>query len=63
MFGWFKKDPVAAARKAYEAKQAEAQRLQRSGDIPAFALASAEAEALLEEVERLERARDGSGER
>lgn len=51
MFGWFKKDPVKELEKAYEAKTAEALNAQRSGDIPAFALLTEEAERIAEKLE------------
>lgn len=54
MFGFWKRDPVKSLRSRYEAKMEEAMRLQRAGDIPAFALAQAEASALYEELQAAE---------
>ncbi len=55
MWSWFKTDPVKKLRKQYEQKMVEARDLQRKGDIQAFAQKSAEAEALMKEIERLSR--------
>lgn len=54
MFGWFKRDPIAALRASYEARMAEAMNAQRKGDIKGYATLSAEAEALLEQLEAAE---------
>ena len=59
MFGWFTRDPTKSLRRRYEAKLKEAVQLQRSGDIPAFALASAEAEELLTQLRQSEQAQRG----
>ncbi len=56
VFGWFKKDPKKELRARYEKLMAEAQQLQRSGDIPAFAMKDAEAREVWEQLEALERA-------
>lgn len=58
MFGWLRPDPVAKLRRAYAEKQEEAMALQRKGDIPAFAVATREAEALWSELEAAERSRN-----
>jgi hypothetical protein len=60
MFGWFSRDPTKGLRRRYEAKLEEAVQLQRSGDIPAFAIASAEAEELLQQLRQSEAARRGA---
>lgn len=59
MFGLFKKDPVKKLRQQYAKLLEEARDLQRGGDIKGYALKSAEAEKVLQEIERLEAA-DGS---
>lgn len=51
MFGWFKRDPVAALQQRYERLMREAMELQRHGDIPAFAVKDAEAREVLAELE------------
>ncbi len=53
MFNFFKTDPVKKLRKQYEQKMLEARDLQRQGDIKAFAHKTAEAEAIMQEMERL----------
>ena len=53
MFNFFKKDPVKKLRKQYEQKMLEARDLQRQGDMKGFAKKSAEAEALMQEIEGL----------
>ena len=53
MFNFLKKDPVKKLRKQYEQKMLEARDLQRQGDIKGFAKKSAEAEALMQEIEGL----------
>ncbi len=55
MLKWFKPDPIKKLRKQYEQKMLEARDLQRKGDIQAFAQKSAEAEAIMREIERLSR--------
>lgn len=54
MFNLFKKDPTRKLRKQYQQKLEEARDLQRKGDIQAYAQKTAEAEALMQEIERLE---------
>lgn len=55
MFRWFRFDPIKKLRKQYEEKMLEARDLQRQGNIQAFAQKSAEAEAIMQEIERLSR--------
>jgi hypothetical protein len=59
LFGLFKRDPTKRLRQQYEAKMREAMDLQRKGDIPAFAIASGEAEELLKQLEAAEAAKAG----
>jgi len=47
MFGLFKKDPAKALKKELEAKREEAMRVQRSGDLRAYAV-------LIQEIEDME---------
>jgi len=47
MFGLFKKDPAKALRKELEAKREESMRVQRSGDLRAYA-------ELIKEIEDME---------
>ena len=54
MFGLFKQDPAKKLRKQYEAKQAEARDVQRSGDVVAAAKLYDEAEQLMKQIEELE---------
>ncbi len=53
MLHWFKSDPIKKLRKQYDEKMLQARDLQRRGDIQAFAQKSAEAEAIMQEIERL----------
>ncbi|TNE49780.1 MAG: Lacal_2735 family protein [Bacteroidetes bacterium] len=53
MLNLFKKDPIKKLQKKYETLLTEARDLQRSGDIKAFARKSAEAEEVLQEIDRL----------
>ncbi len=53
MLKWFRSDPTKKLRKRYEQKLLEARDLQRKGDIQGFAQKSAEAEAIMQEIERL----------
>ena len=57
MFGWFRKDKKSELRRRYEAKMKEAMDLQRQGDIPAFAIATAEADEMFKELQ----AQEGAG--
>ena len=56
MFGWFKRDPVAEARKAYEARLTDAMNAQRQGDVVRAAAMHADAAVLLERLEAAEAA-------
>lgn len=56
MFKFLKKDPVEKLNQRYLALLKEARDLQRSGDIPAFAKKTSEAEAVREEMEALKSA-------
>ena len=51
MFGWFRRNKAKDLRRRYEAKMKEALDLQRQGDIPAFALATAEADELYQALQ------------
>jgi hypothetical protein len=53
MFNLFKKDPVKKLRKQYAQKLEEARDLQRQGNIKGFAQKSAEAERIMDEIEKL----------
>ena len=55
MFGLFKKDPTRKMRKQYDKMLEEAMQIQRSGDIKGYAAKMAEAEALMQEIEALEK--------
>ena len=55
MFGLFNRDPKKALHKQYMALMKEARDLQRSGKIPELARKTAEADAVLKEIEALER--------
>ncbi|HPF14980.1 MAG: Lacal_2735 family protein [Planctomycetes bacterium] len=55
MFGFQKADPLQKLQKAYEAKTAEAIALQRKGDIRGFARATEEAEALLAQIDAIQK--------
>ncbi|NRB49466.1 MAG: Lacal_2735 family protein [Saprospiraceae bacterium] len=55
MFGWLKKDPAKKLEKKYALLMEEAMTIQRSGDLKAYAVKIAEAEELLEEIERLKK--------
>ena len=54
MFGLFKKDPIKELQKQYQQLMEEAMRLQRGGDIKAYALKVAEAEEVLKKMEALQ---------
>ncbi|MDG1895361.1 MAG: DUF6435 family protein [Fuerstiella sp.] len=56
MFGLFKTNPVKKLENEYAVKLTAARDLQRKGDIPGFARASAEADSLLQEIEAAESA-------
>lgn len=54
MFGLFKKkDEAAQLQKKYEKLMEEARNIQRSGDMKAFALKTAEAETIMDEIVKL----------
>ena len=55
MFGFLKKDPTKALRKEYSRLLSEAMALQRSGDIKGYAAKTAEAEAVMDRIEAMER--------
>lgn len=55
MFGFLKKDPTKALRKEYTRLLSEAMARQRSGDIKGYAAKTAEAEAVMDRIEALER--------
>jgi hypothetical protein len=55
MLKWFRSDPTKKLRRQYEQKLLEARDLQRKGDIQGFAQKSAEAEAIMQQIERLSR--------
>lgn len=58
MFGLFKKkDPVAKLEKKYSQLLEEAMQLQRNGDIKGYAAKTAEAEAVADEIEALQKAK------
>lgn len=54
MFGLFKRDPKKALHKQYLGLMKEARDLQRAGKIPELARKTAEANAVLDELEALE---------
>ena len=54
MLSIFKTDPTKKLHKLYDQKLEQAMLAQRSGDIRAYAMLTAEAEALLQEIEALE---------
>lgn len=55
MFGLFKKDPIKKLEKEYGKLMEEAMQLQRGGDIKGYAAKVAEAEALQEKMEELQK--------
>ncbi len=56
MFNFFKRDPLQKLRQQYDAKAEQAMLAQRKGDMRLFADLTAEAEALWEQYQQLERA-------
>ena len=54
MFGLFNKNPAAKLEKKYDKLLTEARDLQRSGNIQGFAAKTEEAEAIREEIEKLQ---------
>lgn len=57
MFSLFKKDPIKQLDKLYESKLEEAMHAQRNGDIKSYAMITAEAEKLRDELLALQRAK------
>lgn len=55
MFGFLKRDPAKKLRDSYNKKLSEAMAAQRSGDMARFAELSEEAEALLKELDAIEK--------
>ena len=53
MFGLFKKDPIAKLQKQYEKLMEQGMHRQRNGDIEGYANLSAEAQKVLDEINRL----------
>ena len=54
MFGLFKSDPVKKMRKKYDNLLEDGMHAQRRGDIKSYAMLTAEAEALWEDIKKLE---------
>jgi len=54
MFGFLKADPVKKSRKIYDQKSTDAMLAQRKGDIKTYSMLTAEAEAIWQEIEKLE---------
>jgi len=54
MFGLFKSNPTKKLRKQYDAKLEQAMLAQRKGDIKTYSMLTAEAEAMWQEIEKLE---------
>ena len=54
MFNLFRRDPSVRLRREYNRKRVEARDFQRNGDLLACAEATAEAEAILRQLEQLE---------
>jgi hypothetical protein len=54
LFGLFKKDPAKALRAEYARLLLDARNLQRSGNIEGFALKTAEADAVLKQLDALD---------
>jgi len=59
MFSMFRSDPINKLRKAYYSKLEKAMFAQRNGNITNYSFLTAEAEALWEEIQKLEIERDG----
>jgi len=53
MFGLFKKDPVKALQKEYEALLKKGMEVQRGGDIKGYAAIMAESEEVLKKINEL----------
>lgn len=54
MFSIFKTDPITKLRKEYDLKLEQGMQAQRKGDIKRYAMLSAEAEKIWQEIEILE---------
>ncbi|MBU2870695.1 DUF6435 family protein [Colwellia sp. E2M01] len=54
MFSFFKQNPIKKLDKAYEAKLEQAMLAQRNGDIKSYAMITAEAENIREQILALE---------
>lgn len=54
MFGLFKSDPVKKMRKKYDKLLEDGMHAQRRGDIKSYAMLTAEAESLWEDIKKLE---------
>jgi hypothetical protein len=52
MFGWLRGDPKKKLEAHYAKKLEEARDAQRSGDIQGYATLTAEAETILQEIDR-----------
>jgi len=55
MFGFFKSNPADKLQKQYLQKLEQARDLQRNGDIKGFAKLTAEAEAIMKQIEDLKK--------
>lgn len=55
MFGIFKGNAVKKMRKEYDQKSTQAMLAQRKGDIKTYSMLTAEAEALWQKIEALEK--------
>lgn len=53
MFSLFKKDPIKKLNKLYEEKLEQAMHAQRNGDIKSYAMITAEAEKINDEIKVL----------
>lgn len=53
MFGWFRSDPKKKLEAQYAAKLEQARDAQRNGNIQGYASLMAEAETILQEIDRL----------
>ncbi|MFT5420337.1 MAG: hypothetical protein ACI9D5_001081 [Candidatus Endobugula sp.] len=58
MFSLFKSNPIKKLQKNYQAKLEEAMLAQRKGDIKAYSMITAEAEAIYDEIQQLESTED-----
>lgn len=55
MFGLLKSNPTKKLRKQYDAKLEQAMLAQRKGDIKTYSMLTAEAEAMWQEIEAIEK--------